>query len=301
MFNSASVSAAACATGRVPDGLSRATRASCLPHLRCVLLLATLASNLPQVHAFSPSKPLALGWQGTAKLGAHSINGGSDSRQMLLAGQVDYRSEHFENQLDMELLRVSSDVRIKQLDTDGEALVDERGAPRYQKVKTRTADRRYIGFNPQWFFYGNSYTMLILDYEQNEPEGLEAASRRIGGFGHRLWNSKDDLLAAEVGAGSRRLQVIGSEASIEKIGYVGLMFTRDLSEKTRMSVELDADFGSDSRYTQLKLGWRYKITRNIALRLKYSMRSNHDSPNSRKVRSAKRDSETALYLEFDLF
>lgn len=265
------------------------------------ILFAGLCVGLTQAHAFSPRKPLALGWQGTAKLGAHSIAGGSDSRQILAAGQIDYRGERFENQLDLEIQRVSSDIRIKQLDDNGEALLDERGVQRFRRVKTRTADRRFIGIHPQWFWYGNSYVMLIMDYEENEPEGLESASRRIGGFGHRLWNSKDDLLAGEIGAGSRRLRVVGSPALMESIGYLGLMFTRDLSEKTRMSIELDADFGSDTRFTQLKLGWRYKLTRNVALRLKYLTRSNRDAPNSKTIRRSKRDSETALYLEFDLF
>lgn len=265
-----------------------------------VLLAGSLLAGSP-ANAFSPEKPPEPGWQGTAKLGAHVIAGGSDSQQILAAGQLDYRSQRFENQLDLEMLRVLSEVRVKQFDSSGVALLDDRGAPRIRQVRTRTADRRFIGIHPQWFWYGNSYVMLLADYEQNEPEGLESASRRIGGFGHRLWNSKDDLLAAEIGAGSRRLRIIGSAASREPIGYLGLKFTRELTRKTRLNIELDSDFGSDSRFTQLKLGLRYKLTRNVALRLKYSTRSNRETPNSRKLRTSRRDSETALYLEFDLF
>ena len=88
---------------------------------------------------------------------------------------------------------------------------------------------------------------------------------------------------------------------MEPIGYIGLKFTRDVSERTRFSFELDSDFGSEERFSQAKLGVRFKLTDNVALRLKYITRTVRDRKNARRPRTSDRDSETAIYLEFDLF
>jgi len=266
--------------------------------IRLVPLLSLLLA-LP-VMAYTPPKSLPEGWDGVVTLGAQATMG--DTRTSTLSGSAvfTYRSERWENQFSSKLRRSFSTIVVEREDDEGNPVLGADGEPLRQAVKGRTTDRRFVGVQPRWYWSGKSYLFSILDYETNKPADIDRSSRQIVGIGHKFWKSKDDFLAGEIGIGNKRLKQVSGPESSGGIGYVGMKFVRKYTDRTRVSAELDSDFGGENRFTEVGLGFAYKVSAHLALKFTYSSRMNTDIINPGNPLDSDVDSEATVSLEIDI-
>lgn len=269
------------------------------PSTTVALFLAALWST-PGA-AFSPAKPPPPGWHGEVKFGAHATGGSSRSKQVHASTELSYSGERVENHFTLSFSRTASTLIREDTDEHGKIITDAAGRARMKPFKAVTFDRRFIGMQPHWYWSERSYLMSIIDWESNEPKDIKTAARVIVGMGHKLWNNRYDMLVAEVGAGEKHVDRIESENTNDPIGYLGMKFVRDLSERTRASFEMDSDFGSDNQFTEFKLGLRYKLTRMVAITFRFASRINTDITEPSNPLDSDADSESAIYLEVDVF
>jgi putative salt-induced outer membrane protein YdiY len=266
------------------------------------LLVLCLLLALP-AHAYKPPKlpkPLPDGWDGAVTLGAQATAGGTRTSSLSGSAMLTYRGGRWENRFSTKLLRSTSTIVVNRTDIDGNVVTGSDGQPERIAVKGRTTDRRSVSFEPSWFFTGKSYVFSILDWETNEPGNIDIATRQIAGVGHKFWRSRYDFLAGEVGVGNKRLEQSTGEKTAGSIGYLGIKYVRQYTERVRFSAELDSDFGSENRFTELGLGFAYKVNSHFALRFSYTSRMNSDIRDPSNPLDSSVDSEATVSLEFDI-
>lgn len=268
----------------------------------CVLAL------LPSMHAhaYKVPKMLPAGWDGTLELSGQANLGVSRTSSVSANTSITYRSIRWENRLVVKALRNASTTRKDVKDDEGRLVLDDNGEQVTKLVRKRTSDRRFVSFEPRLYIDRRVYLFTISDYETNPPIGIEHTNRVIGGLGYRVWKSRRDYLTAGVGVGNKhqRLQAKNDEADIHtdsRIGYIGLNFVTDLSERVRFSAELDADLGADERVSELEFGLTWKLRDPLSLKFKYATRMNGSLSDVFHPLDPDVDARATVSLEIDVF
>jgi len=242
---------------------------------RAVALI--LLSLLPMASlAYSPYRNLPEGWRGEWDIGGQFTRGSSTQTRFSAAAKVSYARNSWQNLVRVRLLRNQSKVRTTRRDENGDLIVDQNGTPRTEFVKQMTSNRRFVGIEPRIFLNDYYFLFTVLDHEVDIPGGIKYASRQVFGSGIRIWRNKKNYITASVGYGTKRSRRTNSESSRKDIGYMGFKLVRGITHSIGFLAELDSDFGSSKRFTDLRLGLAWTLREPLTLKLKYESRFDDD-------------------------
>ena len=237
-----------------------------------VALLVTLLST--PLHAYDMPKNLGRGWDGDVQFGALATFGPTDSSAITARTVVTYSSERWEHELDARLHRSANETLVSRIDRDGEVLRDANNNEIQDRISSTTNNRRFVSGQSRWFFTSKTYLFGIADLDVNTPANLDHSTRQIGGVGYKLYRSKRDLISAQVGLGRKERVEVGGDSEQGLIGYLGIRFKRELSEKLVLSLDMDSDWGSDNRYSEAEASLSWRLRDPVSLKLKYGARFN---------------------------
>ena len=259
------------------------------------LLCAPAAAAAPGFK--KPRKTLPEGWDATVQFGADATSG--VSRTSSFSGGVDttYRGDRWEHRVVVEAKQSAWKGEVKRLDDDGEVVRGASGEPLTDTIRKKTFDRRFVGFEPRWFFrQRRNYLFALVDLETNEPKDLKRTSRQIAGVGYSRVVDKVNWFTAGVGLGRKTYLNVADVGDVSGIGYVELAYARLLGERTKFKVSLDSDFGSENRSTGLDLELKWRLEAPASLKLDYETRKSLDTPDA----SSPRETSVSISFEIDV-
>lgn len=261
------------------------------------MLGATVAC--PAIAFDAPRSPPE-GWDAKVQFGAEATMGASRSSSLSLESGLSWHVGRFETAGRLRVLRSNASIEVARLE-DGEPVLNADGEPVTEVISDRTNDRLAFGLEPRWYLAGERrYVFGLLDYDTNPPAGIERATRQVGGVGYRLWNDKDNYLAAGVGFGHKRTEATDGETSDGGIGYFGVKVVLKLTEKARLDAGLDTDFGGESDFTEFGIALGYKLSDPVALKFGYDARITDGVTSDAGAFDESVDARASLKLEVDL-
>ena len=293
----------------VRPGLSAARRRPSLAAVRAVAAfalavgLSSAAGAASDIPGFKkPRKAFPEGWDARMQFGASATSGAARTSSFSGGLATTYRGGPWELRFGVEGKRNAWKGGVKRVDPNGQVVLDEDGAPVLDVVRKRTFDRRFVEFEPRWFFrQRRNYLFALIDLETNEPTGLKRTSRQIVGIGYSLVLDSSNWFTAGIGTGRKTDLNVENEGDVGGIGYVELAFARLLGERTKFKIALDSDFGSENRSTGLDLWLKWKLNTPISLKLDYEARVNDDAPDTPGPYDETRESSVTLSFEIDVF
>jgi len=260
-----------------------------------------IASSVSSAAYFKPRKTFPDGWDAKVEFGAQATSGASRTNSLSGGLETTYRGGRWEHHVVAKALRSASSVAVERRDENGETVLDAQGEPMNDIVRNRTNDRRFIGFQPRWFFREErNYVFAIIDLESNEPADIDLSSRQIAGVGYRYVVDKSNWFTAGIGVGRKSLARVSGERDEGGIGYVGLAFTRLIGERAKFETTLDSDFGGENRFTELTLGLTWKLGAPVSMKLGYEARMNSDISDPRNPFDESVDARASLSLSIDV-
>ena len=108
-------------------------------------------------------------------------------------------------------------------------------------------------------------------------------------------------MGAVIGVGhKRRIEVSGNRES-QSIGYLGFRFKRSLSEKMSVSLELNSDFGSGSRFSEAEASLSIKLRDPVSLKMRYEVRSDKSLADSFNALNDDLEAALSVSIAVDVF
>ena len=280
------------------------------PSPRAARRLAALGLAIGASFALLPGRVAAFdaptsppeGWDAKVQFGAEATTGASRTSSLSFESGLSWHVGRLETAARARVLRSEASVEVVR-EENGEPVLRADGEPVTDVVDDRTNDRLAFGVEPRWYLAGERrYLFGLLDYDTNPPAGVDRSTRQVAGVGYRLWNDKDNFLAAGIGVGHKRFEATDGETSDGGIGYFGVKIVLKLSEKAKLDAGLDTDFGGDSESTEFGVALGYRIADPVSLKLGYDARVRGgvaDDDSSAFDESL--DGRASLKLEVDLF
>lgn len=214
-------------------------------------------------------KDLELGWGGEVQLGAQATFGAKDSSAVSVRTDFTYRGERAEHELTARLHHSANTARVSRRDAEGKEVLNSKGAPVTDEVKTTTNDRRFISVQPRWFLSSRYYVFALADFDVNEPANIKLASRQVSGLGYKLFKTRGHYVSAAIGVGRKKLEQVSGESEEGAIGYFGLRVKRKLTETVSAGLTLDSDFGGENRFSEAEVSVSWRVRGPVALKFKY--------------------------------
>lgn len=263
-------------------------------------LLGACALASPVAAFDAPTSPPE-GWDAKVQFGAEATMGASRTSSLSLESGLSWHTGRLETAAKLRVLRSDASVEVA-LEENGEPLTGLDGEPVKQVVSDRTNDRLAFGLEPRYYFSGERrYAFGLLDFDTNPPGGVRRSTRQVAGVGYRLWNDKENYLAAGVGIGHKQFESTDAETSEGGIGYFGVKVRLKLSERATLDSGLDTDFGGESEFTEFGIALGYKLSEPVTLKLGYDARITDDGSNDSSAFDESVDARASLKLEVDLF
>ena len=240
------------------------------------------------------------GWDAKVEFGAEATMGASRTSSLSLESTLSWHVGRLETSARLRALRSEASVEVPR-ERDGVPVLRADGVPVKDIVSDRTNDRLAFALEPRWYLAGERrYLFGLLDYDTNPPADIERATRQVVGVGYRLWNDKDNYLAAGVGVGNKSLEKVDGETSEGAIGYFGVKIVLALSERVKLDAGLDTDFGGEDGFTEFGAAVGYRIAEPVSLKLGYDARVNPGAEDDSSAFDERLDARASLKLEVDL-
>ena len=246
-------------------------------------------------------KDLQQGWDGQVQLGAQATFGATDSSAVSVRTDFTYRGERAEHELTARLHHSANKARISRRDVEGKEILNSKGVPVTDEVKTTTNDRRFISVQPRWFISSRYYVFALADMDINEPADIELASRQVTGLGYKLWKSRSHYVSAAFGVGRKKLEQVSGEFEEGAIGYFGLRVKRQLNETVSAALSLDSDFGGENRFSEAEASLSWRVRGPVALKFKYEASDNTKIVNPWNTFDEGVESAFSVNLEVEVF
>lgn len=240
--------------------------------LTLAVIFVLLASASLPVHAHKPLADIELGWDGDVQFGALATFGETDSSAVSASTVISYKGIDWEYEVDARYYYRASEVLTLRLDSEGEVVRDAENKEITDLSRNTTSNRRFLSAETRFFFTPHYYAFLAANVDKDSPADLDIETRQVAGGGYKLYRSKKDYISAEVGAGSRRRVEFTEDSEQEAIGYFGLRVKRKLAGTLSFYFDLDSDFGSDDRYTEIETSLSWKLRDPVSIKLKYEAR-----------------------------
>ena len=139
---------------------------------------------------------------------------------------------------------------------------------------------------PKFFAFGG------LRYEHDLFDGFQYQASLTGGFGYKFIDSVDDKLAAQVGAGYRRLRPeiitkdstgavvsrVPEAANSESIGTASVDYLHKFTPTTTLTNKLLVEYGSTNTLAHDEVALTVKMSTKLALSVGYAVTDNTNPP-----------------------
>lgn len=265
-------------------------------------LAICLASPLVQAaESFQMPSNLDQGWGGSLEFGARASYGATDSSAVSANSDFTYRGDRLELELSGKWYRSSSESVVNRRDSEGNDILDPAGNPVQDLVESTTNDRRTAAVQPRWFLSRRYYLFAFADVEINKPADIERATRQVTGIGYKLWKSRSDYASAAVGVGHKQLDQVSGEQDRGAIGYLGLRFKRSLTDVLSVNLQLDTDFGGESRTSEATVSVAWKVRDPVSIKFKYEARDNSNIVNPLNTFDEGVEAALGISVEVDVF
>lgn len=244
---------------------------------------------------------LTSGWNGSANLGITNAGGNSQARSISGGIRLGKAVNQWRHIVFGSVLAGESTILVERRDEFGEVEIDPTtNAPVRDIVKGDNSERYALGYQPRYQWKENTYLFGILDWEQDKPANIRAATRQIAGIGHTFWRDTRGFFNGEAGIGNKNLTPEFGEDLDGGIGYVGFNFSNRLNEVAVFNADFRSDFGSDNTFTEIGLGLTFKVSDKISVKVSHFLRNNTGLSNPTNPLSSDTDTVTTFNLLFDI-
>lgn len=241
------------------------------------------------------------GWSGSAIIGATTSSGNSDTSNINGSIRLTKSVNRWDHVVFGTIFKGSSAIVVDVIDPNtSETVIDENGNPQRTIVRGDNSDRLALGYQPKYYLNKKTYAFGILDWEQDEPSNIDSAFRQVAGVGHRFYSDDSGFLSVEIGIGNKNTSLVSGDDINGGIGYLGLNFLNNVTEKVTFNADMRSDFGSDNTFVELGLGVSFKLSEKLALKISHFTRSNSDLTSSDDLLNSSSDSVSSLNLVVDI-
>lgn len=268
---------------------------------RLLFLLSSGFATSVAATDYQMPRNLNSGWDGSMQLGALATYGIADTSAISARTDFTYRGKHIEHELNLKFYRSTNRTLVNRRDADGIEVMDANGAPVQDRVRTMTNDRRYVSFQPRWFFSRRHYLFVLVDFENNTPADIESSTRQISGVGYKLYKTSKNYISAAVGVGRKKLVQVSGETEEGAIGYLGLRLKRAMSDTTSIALDLDSDFGGENRFSEAEASLAWKLREPMSIKFKYEARFNSNIINPLNTFEDDVEAALSVNLEIEVF
>jgi len=265
-----------------------------------VLVSSTFGSSAIAQDSESVANDIFTGWAGTASLGATSSTGNAEASNINGSIRLGKTVNRWEHLLFGTIFKGTSSIVVVERDAEGQPILGDDGRPQRTIVKGDNSDRLALGYQPKFYYTDKTYFFGLLDWEQDKPGNIDAATRQIIGVGHRFFSNNSGFLSAEVGLGNKTTAPVLGDDINGGVGYLGVNYLGRLNENVTFNADLRSDFGSENTFVEIGLGIAFKVSEKLALKISHFTRSNSDLDSGDNPLSSNSDSVTALNLVIDI-
>jgi len=211
-------------------------------------------------------------WKGEGELGFTQTSGNTETQSLIAKLSLGYKQNSWEHNIELEGLRSE----------DGNAVTSERYGINLQSNYS-LSERNHL--------FGKGR------YEEDRFSGYDYQTSLIGGYGHHFIKNERTDLKIEVGAGVRqsKLNVAGSQADEEGVGFAGLNFSQKIATHSEFTQDFRVEAGSDNIYSESDTGFKVNVTDQVAMKLSVLVQNNSDVPPN----TEKTDTITAVTLVYN--
>jgi len=272
-------------------------------------LLAVGALSVSGVHAQDAAgavegavDAVIQGWSGTATLGLNNTTGNSESSNISGSIRLGRTVGRWEHLVFGSVFKGSSTIVREEINDDGTPALDPiTNQPIREIIRGDNSDRLSLGYQPRFYWRPRTYFFGILDYEQDEPAGIESSTRQVVGVGHKFYSNASGFFSGEAGFGNKVTTATdGGEDVTGAIGYLGLNNLNRINDNVTLTADLRTDLGSDNTFYEAGAGLAFKLSQRLALKIAHFVRGNTDLEDPTNPLSSASDSVTDLTLVLDI-
>ena len=229
-----------------------------------------LAFALLSAQGFSAEETARSTWEREAELGYVSTSGNTDTETLTAKLKIINDRRHLKHTVIAEATRAESDAVI-------------------------TAERYFFSGKSDYKISDKDYIFGLLNYEDDRFSGYNYQTSLILGYGHKLVNTDEVKLEAEIGAGTRHNEFDTGVKTDEGILYGAMNLDWKISDSANFTEKLTVEAGDDATTTKSVSGLKAKISDNMASKITYTVKHVSDVP----VGVEKTDKEIAITLVYN--
>ena len=197
-------------------------------------------------------------WKGKGEAGLVFARGNSDTDSLNLKLEMSQEVDLWKHQLDMSVLRAT---------TSG----------------STSADRYQAAWQSDYNLSDRSFLFGGLHYDRDKFSGFDYQANATTGFGYKVIDTEQVKLAAQVGAGYRRLKnSLTQKSSGDAIATAGFGYENQLNASTKGLDTFRVESGSANTLVANFLGLEVKMNHKLALALGLDLRRNSNPPGALK-------------------
>lgn len=209
-------------------------------------------------------------WEREAELGYISTSGNTDTESLTAKLKIVNDRVHLKHTVIAEATRAENNAVI-------------------------TAERYFFSGKSDYKISDKAYIFGLLNYEDDRFSGYNYQTSLILGYGHKLVNTDEVKLEAEIGAGTRHNEFDTGVKTDEGILYGAMNLDWKISESANFTEKLTVEAGDDATTTKSVSGLKAKVNDKLASKITYTVKHVSDVP----VGVEKTDKEIAVTLVYN--
>lgn len=222
-------------------------------------LLSTVAGVAMVVSSQAIAEPV----KGTAELGFLSTSGNSESESLNAKLTLEKATENWAHKAELSAISSSN---------DGDS----------------TAEQYNLSLKSDRNLSEDSYLYGLFNYDDNRFSGYDYQSSLGLGYGHKVINNDEQVLALEVGVGYRINALSPADDEKEATYRLGQTYDWKFSPSASLNQYANVESGSDNTTYKYGLSVTSAMTETLSLKIGYDATRNSDAP----AGSKKTDSQT---------
>lgn len=214
----------------------------------------------------------AMGWRGSAELGAAVSTGNTDSNNINAKGRIQFQNEQWRNRVGLDVVQSSED-------------------------KSTTQERYLLQLQADRRLSADAYLFSAFRNDRDRFSGYDYQRSLSVGYGQRLINTERTSLEVEAGPGVRQNKKPNESSQSEAVVRGAAQFRHQISDTARLTEELVVISGSDNTEIDSTTSLRLAITDVLAARFAVNIKYNSQVPEGR----SKTDTVTTMNLVYDFW
>lgn len=208
---------------------------------------------LAQGSVFAEEKASAV-WSGKGQLGFSMASGNSESENLNGSVELKRETEKWVSETKLEAYYASSDDEV-------------------------TTDRFVFSGKTGYKWTEKDHVFYASRYENDDFSGYDYTMSASLGWGHEFFDTEQSKLLTELALGYKTQAVDVDRTEENSAIIVGKMdYMRQLTETTKFEDTLLIEAGDDNTYIQNDLGFAFKVSGKMSVKLNYQYRHNTDAP-----------------------